>query len=143
MYKAREFNIAVSRGENRFNLNALREHTSSARLNICAKGRNITIIKSSMKTTKQVARCNTHSVTYKKYTKLMTRLLVEYITQSRKSFPQKGSIRKILYSNSILLGKPSTNFNMKIISFGSYAMVYTRTTNTSKRRTIPSIIVRN
>ena len=42
----------------------------------------------------------------------------------------------------ILLGKPSTDFNINIIFFGSYAMVYTGTTNKLKRRIIHSIALR-
>ena len=91
------------------------------------------------KTIKYVACWTTHSVPYKIYTKLMTRSLVELITQSRNSFPQKGSIRKRLGANTILLGNPSPDNNKKRILFGSYVMVYTGTTNTLKIRSTPSI----
>ena len=48
----------------------------------------------------------------------------------------------ILGSNTILLGKPSHDFNTKVILFVSYAMVYTGKTNTLKIRRIPSIALR-
>ena len=72
----------------------------------------------------------------------MTRSLLECIFHSRNSFPQRGSISKRLGSNTILLGNPGPDFNMKIIFFGYYVMVYTGTTNTSKIRRIPSISLR-
>ena len=40
------------------------------------------------------------------------------------------------------MGKPSPDFNLKMNFFGSYAMVYTGTTNTSKRRSISGISLR-
>ena len=69
-------------------------------------------------------------------------MLVECIIHSIKSFPQTGSISKGLGSITILLRKPSTDFNIKMIFFGSYAMVYIGTTNTLKRRSTPSIALR-
>ena len=54
-------------------------------------------------------------------------LLVESTIHPRNYFTQKVSIRKILGENSILLVNPNTYFNMKIIFFGSYTMVYTGT----------------
>ena len=81
-------------------------------------------------------------MTYKRYTKLMIRSLVERIIHSRKSFPHKGSIRKRLGSNTISLRNPSTDFNTKRIFFGYYAMVYTGKTNTLNRRSIYSIDLR-
>ena len=76
---------------------------------------------------------------YKKYMKLITRSLVEFIINSRNSFPKKGGISKRQGTNTILLVNPSPDFNMKRISSGSYAMVYTGTKNTLKIRSIPSI----
>ena len=64
------------------------------------------------------------------------------IIHSRNSFSHKGRISKRLGSSTVLLWKPSTDFKMKVIFFGSYAMVYTGTTNTSNRRSIPSIALR-
>ena len=68
--------------------------------------------------------------------------LVECIIYSRKSFPLKGIISKRLGSNTISLGDPSPGFNMKMILFGSYTMVYTGTANILKRKSIPSISLR-
>ena len=142
MYKEIGFNIEVFHRDNEFKLNSLREHIRPASLNIFTKGQHISIIESSIQSIKQGARCTTHSVPYKRYTNLITRSLVECIINSIKSFPRKGSIIKILGSNTVLLGKPSPDFNMKRIFSGSYAMVYTGTKNTLKRRSIPINVLR-
>ena len=132
----------VSRGDNEFNLNALRENIRLESSKICAKGRHITIIDRSIQFIKKGARLTTYSFTYNRYAKLITGLLVECNINSKNSLPPKGSISKGLGSNMILLGKPSTDFNINIIFFGSYAMVYTGTTNTPNIRSIPSIVLR-
>ena len=58
-------------------------------------------------------------MTYKRYKNLTTRLLVELIIHSRKSFPQKVGIIKKLGSNMISLGNPGPYFNTKKKFFGS------------------------
>ena len=73
MYKARGFNMEGFHRDNEFKLNYLREHIRPKNFNICAKGLHISIIKSSIKIIKQGAYCNTHSVPYKRYTKLKIR----------------------------------------------------------------------
>ena len=55
---------------------------------------------------------------------------------------QKVSISKKLGPNTILLGKPGPDFNMKGIFFGYYDMVYIDTANTLKIRSIPNIVLR-
>ena len=88
MYKSRGFNINVYHGDNEFNINYLGENTRPSNLNIYAQGINIPTIKKSIQTINQGARCTTNSVPYKKYTRLMTISLVEFIINSRRSFPQ-------------------------------------------------------
>ena len=137
MYKVRGFNINICHGDNKFNINALRDHIRSASLNIFAQGRHITIIKRYIKTTNKWYHCTTHYVPYKRYTRLTTRSLLECIVHSRNSFPKKFIISKRLGANTILLVN-----NMKRIFFGSYDMVYTGTKNNVKHRNIPSISLR-
>ena len=114
MYKEIGFNINVYHRYNKFKINSIRDQIRPASLNICAKLQHITIMEISIKTINQVGRCTIHSVTYNMYTRLMTRSLLEYIIHSRNSFPQKGSIRKILGGDIILLGNPNTDSNMNI-----------------------------
>ena len=84
MYKVIGFNIEFSNGNNEFNLNDLRDNIRSASLKSCAKGRHVPIIERSIKSIKKGLRYTTHSVPYKRYTNLMTRLLVECIIHSVK-----------------------------------------------------------
>ena len=142
MYKSRGLNIDASRGDNGFSLIFLREHSRLAIVNICEKGWKIPIIKSYTQTIKQGAHCTTHSVRYKRYTELVTSSFVGCIFHSRNLFPQKGRISNILGSNTILLGNPSPDFNMKRKCFGTYYMVYTGKKNTFNRRSIPIISLR-
>ena len=81
-------------------------------------------------------------MTYKRYKKIIIWSLVELIIHSRTSFIHKDSINKRLDSNRIFLGKPSPDFNTKIIFFWSYAIVYTGTTTIINRRSIPIISLR-
>ena len=60
----------------------------------------------------------------------------------KKSFPQKGSIRKRLGTNAALLINPNNDFNMEILFFGSYAMVYICTRDNINHSRIPSITLR-
>ena len=141
MYKARGFNIAVYNRNNKFNINAWKEHIRPENLNICAKWQHIPIIDRYIQNIKKVARCTIKSVPYKKCTRIMTISLEDCIIHSRNYFPQKVSISKRLGTNTILLGHLNPDLNMNII-FGSYAMFYIGETNTLKSRSIPSIALR-
>ena len=55
------------------------------------------------------------------------------------AFPRKNGISITMISVIILEGKGNPDFNHKCIAFGSYAMVYTGTTNDMKIRSLPSI----
>ena len=55
------------------------------------------------------------------------------------AFPNKGGISIIISPSMIVEGKPNPGFNIEIIVFGSYALVYTNTSNYINRRSIPSI----
>ena len=105
MYKSRGLNIDVYHKYNEFNINDLREHIRPASLNICTKRRHINISEIFIQTINKGSHCTTHYVPYKSYTIVMTGSLVECIIHSRDSFPNKGSIRKRLGANKILLGK--------------------------------------
>ena len=142
MYRARVFNNSAYHGNNKFDINALLEYIRHISLNIFARGSHKLIIERSIQTIKQESRCTTHSVTYKKYTNLMKRSLVACIIHSWNYFPQKFSIINKIGANTILLGNQNPYFNMKIILFGSYAMVYTGIKSNIRRGSIPGIALR-
>ena len=88
-------------------------------------------------------RAATHTPCHTRYTgSSLQGHFFKCIIHSRNSFPHKGSISKIIVSNTILLVNPSPDFNIKWVFFGSYDMVYTGTTNTFNRRSVPGIALR-
>ena len=50
------------------------------------------------------------------------------------AFPSKNSISDTVSPATIVEGKPKLDFSKPKISFGSYALVYTQTTNDMKTR---------
>ena len=72
----------------------------------------------------------------------MVRSLVEGITDVLNAFPSKNGITDTISPATIIEGKPKMDLQRKVIVFGSYALVYTRTTNTNKPRAVPAIALR-
>ena len=72
----------------------------------------------------------------------MVRSLIEAITEVLNAFPSKTGISSTLSPSTIIEGKPKFDFSRAMITFGSYAMVYTSTTNSMKRRSVPAIALR-
>ena len=124
LHTAKKINISLYHGENEFYRNSLQEHISPSSLNICTQGLHITIIKQSIQTIKQGARCTIKYIQCKKYTKLMKIPFVSCIILSKNTFSRKGSISKRLGGNKTLSGNPKPYINKKIILFGCYDMLY-------------------
>ena len=61
--------------------------------------------------------------------------VVKWINES----PSENGISSTMIPAMIVEGKGKPNFNHKCITFGSYDMVYTGTTNDMKRRSVPAI----
>ena len=55
------------------------------------------------------------------------------------AFPTKGGKSKTMSPSMIIKGNPNPDFNQERILLGSHALVYTVTSNTMNRRSIPSI----
>ena len=72
----------------------------------------------------------------------MVRSLIEGITEVLNAFPSKHGISRTLSPSTIVEGKPKFDFSRAMITFGSYAMVYTGTTNSMKQRSVPAIALR-
>ena len=58
------------------------------------------------------------------------------------AFPSKNGISDTISPATIVEGKPKLDLEKKMIVFGSYALVYTRTTNNNKTRAVPAIALR-
>ena len=111
-------------------------------MHICEKGAHIGGIERSIRVIKERALCMCHSVPYKKYPKLMTISLIGSVIYWLNHFPSKNGVSQTLSPANIVIGRPKPSFNHKKITFGSYAMVFTETTNTMKRRSVPAIALR-
>ena len=72
----------------------------------------------------------------------MVRSLIEGVMDIINAFPSKNSISDTISPATIVEGKPKLDFSKPKISFGSYALVYTQTTNDMKTRAVPGIALR-
>jgi hypothetical protein len=138
-YKARGFNITYVHGDNEFNLPNLHQFLQPAALHIYGRNEHVGVVKRSIQTLKERCRCMSNAVPFRRYTKLMTRHLVETAVYWLNSFPSANGVSQTLSPANIVLGRPNTDFTKPKISFGSYAFVYTGTTNTMKSRSVPGI----
>ena len=73
-----------------------------------------------------------HSIPYKKFTKIMTRSLVQEIITCLNMFPSKNRISRNLSPADITLGYPNQDYNKLKITFVAYAQVYIETNNSAK-----------
>ena len=87
------------------------------------------IIERSIRTVKERFRSTCNGIPYKWITILMVRSLVEGIIDVVNAFPSKNGISSTLSPSTIVEGKPNLDLKRKMISFGSYAAVYTGTSN--------------
>ena len=72
----------------------------------------------------------------------MIRSLVESVVGMMNAFPSKQGISDTLSPSTIVEGKPKLDLKRKIITFGTYALVYTGTSNNMKSRAVPGIALR-
>ena len=72
----------------------------------------------------------------------MVRSLVEGIIAVLNSFPSKNPVSSTISPATIVEGKPKMDFKRKMIPFGAYALVYTRTRNDNKPRAVLAIALR-
>ena len=65
--------------------------------------------------------------------------LIAHVVKRINAFPSKNGISITMIPSMIVEGKGNPNVNHKLITFGSYSMVYTGTKNDMKRRSVLSI----
>ena len=65
--------------------------------------------------------------------------LMDHVISNLNNFPFKNSISSTISPATIVEGVPKPDFSHKRIAFGSYAIVWIRTTNDMKRRAVPAI----
>lgn len=79
MYTKRGFDISTIHGDNEFNVRNLIEALSPIIMQIYAKGEHVGVAEPSIRTLKVRCRCVCNSFTYKIFTKLMTKALLEHV----------------------------------------------------------------
>lgn len=142
IYKKRGFKIANIHGDNEFDMQKLREHLRPATLHIHGKNKHVGVIERSIRSVKDRCRSVCHSLPFRRYTKLMTNSLVEYVVYWMNSFPARDGSSERISPAGIVLGRPSPNAKYRMIAFGAYAMVYTNTQNNMKAQAIPAIALK-
>ena len=110
-----------------------------SKLHIYATKEHVGVIEGSIRTVKERCRCITHTVPFKRYTKLMTTSLVECATYWLNAFLSKNGITGNISPAGIVIGCSTPDYKHTNIIFGSYAIVHTGTHNNMKRRSVPGI----
>ena len=108
-------------------------------MEIYGKDEHVEIIEKVIRVVKEGCRYIKHSIPYRYYTKLMVQSLIARVVKCINAFPIKNGISSTMIPYMIVESKCKPDFNHKQITFGSYDMVYTGTTNDMKIRIIPSI----
>ena len=139
-YKDRSFTITDYHGGNNFE--HLRDFLAPAHLNTCAANEHIGDIEISIRTIKDQVRCGCHSIPYKKFTKLMTRYMVQVMIHFLNMLLSQNGISSALIPEAIILGSPNPYYNKLKITFGAYEQVYIGTTNSTKQRMVGVISLR-
>ena len=93
-------------------------------------------------TLKARARATFHAVTFKIYTSLITKSLIEGVLYLLNMLPYKYEVLDTLSPSTIVEGIPKVDLGYKMIAFGSYVMVHIGTTDTVKIRCIPVIVLK-
>ena len=90
-------------------------------LHICAAGEHVGPIERSIQNIKERARCMTHAVPYKRYTKLMTRSMIQGVVHWLNCFPSKNGVSDTVSSSTLVEGVPIVDASQLLIAFGAYA----------------------
>ena len=107
-----------------------------------AREEHVGIIERSVRSIKERCRSTVHGMPYKRMTILMVKSLVEGVVGMMNAFPSKQGISDTLSPTTIVEGNPKLDLKRKIITFGTYALVYTTTSNNMKSRAVPGIALR-
>ena len=133
-YTSRSLNITNYHGDPEFDKSELRNFLEPALLHIYAKNEHVGNIEHSTCRIKERARSTCNGIPYKRITILMVRSLIEAIVESLNAFPSPTGISKTMSPSTIVEGKPKPNFGAKMITYGSYALVHSGTSNDIKAK---------
>jgi hypothetical protein len=106
---------------------------------VCAAREHVHKVERCIRTIKKRARTICHSLHFSRFTKLMTRSIMNYATKWVNAFPSSVGISGHYSPANIIDGTTNPDCNRRRLPFGSYAMVYYKTSNTMSKRTSPCI----
>ena len=141
-YHSRSFKLTDFHGDSEFDKQKLKDFLEPGILHTYAREEHVGIIERSVRSIKERCRSTVHGVPYKRMTILMVRSLVEGVVGMMNAFPSKQGISNTLSPSTIVEGKAKLDLARKMITFGSYAVVYTGTSNNMKSRAVPGIALR-
>ena len=111
-------------------------------LHTCAANEHIGGIEKSVWIIKEGVRCGFRYMTYRNFTTLITRSLVQDMLTCLNLFPSKNGISSDLVPVAILRGSPNLYYNKLKITFGAYVHIYIGITNRTKQRKVVTIAMR-
>ena len=139
IYHKRGSKVVGIYGDNEFDISSLIDDLRPIILHIFAANEHCAIAERSIRTIKETCRSICHSTPFRKVIKHMIYSLVETAIHWLNAFPTKGGVSDQLSPAGIVIGRNLPDCNNKILSFGSYAWVQAKTTNTMKSRNIPCV----
>ena len=139
LYETRGFNITDIHGDNEFDVKSLKEYLLPIVTHIYGRGEHVAVIERSNRTIKEKCRVICHSLPFKRYTKLMTLMLVEFVLHWLNAIPSTGSASNFIGPATIIEGSMKPYFKYKHLPFGTYCMIYIGTKNNMKARSVPGI----
>ena len=129
-------------GDSEFDKKKLKDFLEPVILHIYARYEHIGVIERLVRSIKEIWQSTVNGIPYKRITILMVRSLVEGMVAMMNTFPSKQGVSDTLSPSNIVEGKPKLDLKRKMITFGTYALVYTRTSNNMKARAVLGIALR-
>ena len=139
LYESRGFKITELHGDNEFDVPALKDFLLPITIHIYGREEHVPNIERSNRTIKEKCRSICHSLPFRKFTKLMTTMLVEYALYWLNAIPPPTGISKHVSPATIIQGKTKPDFKYRHLPFGTYCMIYISTKNNMKARSVPGI----
>ena len=139
IYNHRGFDVSFMHGDGEFEIDDLKDVISPTEAVIYGRNEHVPIVERFIRTIKERCRTTYKAAPYTMYTSLMVQHLVESRVSWLNRFPSKNGVSDSLSPASIVLGHSKPDMSIKRIPFGSYALVYTQTSNDMKSRSVPSI----
>ena len=108
-------------------------------VHIYAANEHLGLIERSIRTIKERCRCISHSMPFTRYLNLMTKSMLEIVTNHLNHLPSEDGVSNTISPSTIILGEGPIDVKYPTVEFGSYVLLYTSTQNNLNRRSVPCI----